>query len=69
VPYPSYTDHDDEITESIDEDAARYLPTTAYYDRNGELVYLKLGPYDDRGELRADIEHCALGRPPGCGTG
>jgi cytochrome c biogenesis protein CcmG/thiol:disulfide interchange protein DsbE len=61
VPYPSYTDPDEEIAESIDEDATRGLPTTAFYDRDGGLAYLKLGPYDDEAELRADIERYALG--------
>jgi cytochrome c biogenesis protein CcmG/thiol:disulfide interchange protein DsbE len=60
VPYPSYTDPDEEIAESIDDDATRGLPTTAFYDRDGELAYLKLGPYDDEAELRADVERFAL---------
>jgi cytochrome c biogenesis protein CcmG/thiol:disulfide interchange protein DsbE len=59
VPYPSYTDPDEEIVESIG--ASRGLPDTAFYDRRGELVYLKQGPYDDWVELRADIESYALG--------
>lgn len=63
LPYPSYTDPDEEIAESIDPDATRGLPTTAFYDRAGELTYLKLGPYDEDEEplLRADIERYALG--------
>jgi cytochrome c biogenesis protein CcmG, thiol:disulfide interchange protein DsbE len=61
VPYPSYTDPDEEIAESIDDSATRGLPTTAFYDRGGELAFLKLGPYDDEGELRADVERYALG--------
>lgn len=61
LPYPSYTDADEEIAESIDGDATRGLPTTAFYDRGGELAYLKLGPYDDEAELEADIERFALG--------
>jgi cytochrome c biogenesis protein CcmG, thiol:disulfide interchange protein DsbE len=65
VPYPSYTDPDEEIAESIDGDATRGLPTTAFYDREGELAYLKLGPYDDEAELRADVERYAIrGEPP-----
>jgi cytochrome c biogenesis protein CcmG/thiol:disulfide interchange protein DsbE len=60
VPYPSYTDPDEEIAESIDSAATRGLPTTAFYDRSGEVVYLKLGPYDDEAELRTDIERYAL---------
>jgi cytochrome c biogenesis protein CcmG/thiol:disulfide interchange protein DsbE len=60
LPYPSYTDPDEEIAESIDSNATRGLPTTAFYDRSGKVVYLKLGPYDDEAELRADIERFAL---------
>jgi len=59
VPYPSYTDPDEEIVDSIG--ATRGLPDTAFYDRGGELVYLKQGPYADHDELRADIERYALG--------
>lgn len=63
VPYPSYTDPDEEIAESVGEgEATRGLPSTAFYDRDGEVVYLKLGPYDDEAELRAEIERYALGR-------
>lgn len=61
VPYPSYSDPDKEIAESIG--ASLGLPDTGIYDRSGELVYLKQGPYDDRAELRADIERYALGQP------
>lgn len=61
LPYPSYTDPDEEIAESIDNAATRGLPTTAFYDRNGELAYLKLGPYTEETDLRADIERFVLG--------
>lgn len=59
VPYPSYTDPDKDIADSIG--ASLGLPDTAFYDRTGELVYLKQGPYDDYAELKADIERFALG--------
>lgn len=59
VPYPSYTDPDKDIGETIG--ATLGLPDTAFYDRRGKLVYLKQGPYDDEAELRADIERFALG--------
>lgn len=58
VPYPSYRDPDEAISESIG--AALGMPDTAFYDESGELVYLKLGPYDDFAELRTDIERYAL---------
>jgi cytochrome c biogenesis protein CcmG/thiol:disulfide interchange protein DsbE len=60
VPYPSYTDPDEEIKVSI---GASGLPDTAFYDRGGNLVYLKQGPYSDEQDLRADIEHYALADP------
>jgi len=58
VPYPSYTDPDQEVAESIG--AGRGLPDTAFYDRRGRLVHLKQGPYTSRSELRADVETYAL---------
>jgi len=64
VPYPSYTDPDEEIAQSIDSDLTRGLPATAFHDRDGELVYLKLGPYTDEAALLADIERYALGGGP-----
>jgi len=59
VPYPSYTDPDKRIAESLG--ASHGFPDTAFYDRAGELVYLKQGPYVKDSELRADIERFALG--------
>lgn len=59
VPYPSYTDPDEEIIAAIG--AGLGLPNTAFYDRRGELVHLKQGPYVDEEGLRADIERHALG--------
>jgi thiol-disulfide isomerase/thioredoxin len=58
VPYPSYTDPDQKIAESVG--AGRGLPDTAFYDRRGRLVHLKQGPYDSRAELQADVEAYAL---------
>lgn len=58
VPYPSYTDPDKDVADSIG--ASLGLPDTAFYDRDGELVYLKQGPYDDYAELKADVERFAL---------
>jgi len=58
VPYPSYSDPDQEIKNSLG--ATHGLPDTAFYDRSGKLVYLKQGPYADEADLRADIQHYAL---------
>jgi cytochrome c biogenesis protein CcmG, thiol:disulfide interchange protein DsbE len=58
VPYPSYSDPDSEIKESVG--ATRGFPDTAFYDRSGELVYLKQGPYTEGSELEADMRRYAL---------
>jgi cytochrome c biogenesis protein CcmG, thiol:disulfide interchange protein DsbE len=58
VPYPSYTDPDKAIADSIG--ATLGLPDTAFYDRRGDLCYLKQGPYSDNGELAADVRSRAL---------
>jgi cytochrome c biogenesis protein CcmG/thiol:disulfide interchange protein DsbE len=58
LPYPSYTDPDEDIKTSLG--AGFGLPDTAFYDRTGELVFLKQGPYSHASELRADIERCSL---------
>jgi len=62
VPYPSYTDPDGGIAASVGADLG--LPDTAFYDRRGELVHLKQGPYSDAAELRAEIDRYALGSKP-----
>lgn len=59
VPYPSYTDPDKDLANSLG--ASHGYPDTAFYDRDGNLVYLKQGPYTDLAELRADIQRYALG--------
>jgi len=57
VPYPSYSDPDSNIHDSI---GGRGLPNTAFYDRSGKLVFLKFGPYRDDSELEADFRRYAL---------
>jgi cytochrome c biogenesis protein CcmG, thiol:disulfide interchange protein DsbE len=59
VPYPSYSDPDEEIANELE---VIGRPATAFYDRDGELVYLDRKPYFEDAELRADIERYALGR-------
>lgn len=56
--YPSYTDPDKEIADSIG--ASIGFPDTAFYDRTGKLVYLKQGPYSHESELEADVKRYAL---------
>jgi thiol-disulfide isomerase/thioredoxin len=63
VPYPSYTDPSSDIAAGIG--AGRGVPDTAFYNRKGELAYLKQGPYTDLASLRADVERYALGEPGG----
>lgn len=58
VPYPSYTDPNEEIKDSVG--ATLGLPDTAFYDRSGELCYLKQGPYSDDADLEADVREFAL---------
>lgn len=58
IPYPSYTDPDERIAESIGVHLG--LPDTAFYDATGRLVYLKRGPYAHGSELAADLRRYAL---------
>jgi thiol-disulfide isomerase/thioredoxin len=57
--YPSYSDPSKEIAASLH--ATQGLPATAFYDRGGDVVHLKLGPYTDAADLAADIRRYALG--------
>ena len=63
VPYPSFSDSEEEIAESID--AGRGLPATAFYGSDGELVYTTYIPYESVAALGADIERYALGGAEG----
>ena len=58
VPYPSYSDPDKKIAEEM---TANFFPSTAFYDRKGEIVYVKLGPYTSDEDFVADIRRYALG--------
>ncbi len=58
VPYPSYTDPDKAIAESI---GVVGFPDTAFYDENGRLLYLKQGPYTEDSDLEADVRRYAVG--------
>jgi cytochrome c biogenesis protein CcmG/thiol:disulfide interchange protein DsbE len=57
VPYPSYTDTDAEIADTI---GSRGLPITAYYDRDGKLCFARRGQYPDTAELEADVRRFAV---------
>lgn len=58
VPYPSYTDPDYEIRDEFF-DRPVGLPNTAFYDRSGELTYVRQGPYEDEADLKADVKRYA----------
>jgi cytochrome c biogenesis protein CcmG/thiol:disulfide interchange protein DsbE len=63
--YPSYTDPDGGIASSMG--TAGGLPDTAFYDRGGELCFLKQGAYAEQADLEADVRRYALG--DGCESG
>jgi cytochrome c biogenesis protein CcmG, thiol:disulfide interchange protein DsbE len=56
LPYPSVTDPDEEVKRELD--LVGY-PGTAFFDADGERVYVKQGPYTSADELRADVERYA----------
>lgn len=58
VPYPSYTDPDEDIAHAIG--VRTGLPTTVFYDRAGEVAYVKQGQYRDEAQLVEDVERYAV---------
>jgi cytochrome c biogenesis protein CcmG/thiol:disulfide interchange protein DsbE len=56
LPYPSVTDPD---ADSRDEYELRGFPATAFYNSEGERVYVRPGPYSSADELAADIDRYA----------
>jgi cytochrome c biogenesis protein CcmG, thiol:disulfide interchange protein DsbE len=59
VPYPSFFDADGEVARAFRGD--RVSPTTAFYDRSGQLVYTKQGGYDSERALAGDVARYAVG--------
>jgi cytochrome c biogenesis protein CcmG/thiol:disulfide interchange protein DsbE len=57
VPYPSYFDPKGEVARSFRGD--RVSPETAFYDREGQLVYTKPGGYSAQAVLAKDIQRYA----------
>jgi cytochrome c biogenesis protein CcmG, thiol:disulfide interchange protein DsbE len=53
LPYPSYSDPDDEIAELF---KGFSWPSTAFYDARGELVYTRQGPYASAQDLEREID-------------
>jgi thiol-disulfide isomerase/thioredoxin len=60
VPYPSYSDPDQGIAESLG--VGFEFPATVFLDRDGEQVYAQRGGYASEAELAADIRRHALRR-------
>jgi cytochrome c biogenesis protein CcmG, thiol:disulfide interchange protein DsbE len=58
VPYPSFYDPHSDIARVFHGDRA--FPTTAFYDRNGGIVYVKQGGYASESELARDISRYAV---------
>ena len=54
VPYPHYEDPDSEVAAVFK--GVQAFPSTAFYDAEGELVYLKQGGYASEAKLVEDIE-------------
>ena len=57
VPYPTYFETGDAIAAAL---KLPGRPDTAFYNRKGKLVYLKIGPYTRQSDLEADIKKYAL---------
>jgi thiol-disulfide isomerase/thioredoxin len=57
LPYPSVSDPDSDYYKGELDVVA--LPSTAFYDSNGELQYVKQGPYTSEADLNADIDKYA----------
>jgi cytochrome c biogenesis protein CcmG/thiol:disulfide interchange protein DsbE len=65
VPYPSYTDPDNDVRESV---GGRGFPDTAYFTRDGQLCFTKIGQYKDQKALEEDLRAFALDEE-GCESG
>jgi thiol-disulfide isomerase/thioredoxin len=59
VPYPSYSDPDEEIAKLVKGTIG--FPTTTFYDRRGNRVYTHAGGYRSEAQLAADIDRYAIG--------
>src|SRR3954467_5347219 len=62
VTYPSVEDPDESVLGKL---GGRGYPSTAYYDRNGKMLFLHQGPYRTDADLNAHIRRFAgVGYPP-----
>ena len=55
VPYPSYVDPDQEVSNDI-LGGTYSQPSTAFFDERGELIHVRQGGYASEEDLAADIE-------------
>ena len=58
VPYPSFFDPDADVARTFR--GGQSWPTTAFYDREGKLVFTRQGGYSTQAKLDADIRRYAL---------
>jgi cytochrome c biogenesis protein CcmG/thiol:disulfide interchange protein DsbE len=58
LPYPSYSDPDLKIAEDLG-GPPQAFPTTTFYDRSGERVFVHPGQYRNEQELIADVNRYA----------
>jgi cytochrome c biogenesis protein CcmG/thiol:disulfide interchange protein DsbE len=58
LPYPSYSDPDQEIAATF-LDNAREFPATAFYDSHGDLAFVHRGVYASEDALTADVDRYA----------
>jgi cytochrome c biogenesis protein CcmG/thiol:disulfide interchange protein DsbE len=57
VPYPSFFDPKGEVAKVFR--GERVAPTTAFYDRSGELVFTKQGGYASESAIKKDLDRYA----------
>jgi cytochrome c biogenesis protein CcmG, thiol:disulfide interchange protein DsbE len=60
LPYPSYSDPDLNIAQDLG-GPPQFMPTTAFYDGSGKLVYTHPGQYQRESDLVADVNRYAAG--------
>lgn len=58
-PYPSFSDPDHSLADSIDPSLVGQ-PHTVFYDSDGQISHIKYGPYSSDADLESDIEKYAL---------
>lgn len=63
IPYPSFSDPDEELARSID--AGLEFPSTVFIGADGEVAHVRRGAYASADELAADVDRYALAALPG----